>query len=212
MNPHPNTPWQLDEKPAPARSELSVFVSNYCGSYYGIEGQAEDESDFSFQRRVAGLLRARGHLIEAHEVLQGARILGDEVVAGGYLRHKLDKPDPAVESFIALMKQANLSCLFDYETSDGLSDELRALANNSQCHAEKTVDKWIVPGVGVTGLLELAHLGEQMRRLQTLYFQTRTPESLRAAKDAERQFDSLLGAALREKALREKAPRLFDDE
>jgi hypothetical protein len=55
------------------RTELSLFISGYCGPYYGIEDQKAGECDSDFQRRVSGLLRSRGHLAEAHEVIQGGR-------------------------------------------------------------------------------------------------------------------------------------------
>lgn len=72
--------------PTSTRSELSLFISDYCGDYFDIPDQGQGESDFHFRHRVAGVLRARGHLIEAHEVLQGGRwdseAKGDHVVDG----------------------------------------------------------------------------------------------------------------------------------
>jgi len=125
------------------RSDRSQFVSNYCGDYYNIADQSEGESDHDFQRRVAGLLRVRGALIESHEVMQGARyddhskgagvvdgligsmaialggaryganglhfgdeaergerIVADEYIAGSYLRHKNERPDPPIEMLL----------------------------------------------------------------------------------------------------------------
>jgi hypothetical protein len=38
--------------------------------WYKIAPQAQDEADGDFRRRVAGELRAMGHVIEAHEALQ----------------------------------------------------------------------------------------------------------------------------------------------
>lgn len=63
------------------RSELSVFASGYCGDYYGIADQGEGETDSNFQRRVADTLRSRGHIIEAHEVMKGARYDDDSTGA-----------------------------------------------------------------------------------------------------------------------------------
>lgn len=52
------------------------------GEYLGIP-QVEDESDDRFRERVAGVLRSKGQIIEAHEVYSGRRWDDPEQGAAG---------------------------------------------------------------------------------------------------------------------------------
>lgn len=46
---------------------------NEMASYLSLEGQRESECDRDFRLRVAGVLRGRGQIIEAQEILTGRR-------------------------------------------------------------------------------------------------------------------------------------------
>lgn len=72
-------------------SDLDDYVS-----YYGFEPQSVSETDRDFRVRIAGALRARGNVIEAHEVLQGRRY---------------DDPDQGALSVIDGVVGATLSAL-----------------------------------------------------------------------------------------------------
>lgn len=61
-----------------------MLATEYAG-YYGIAAQGVNESDIDFRHRVAGALRDKGNVIEAHEAQQDKRYDedgGDMVTSG----------------------------------------------------------------------------------------------------------------------------------
>lgn len=61
-----------------------MLATEYA-EYYGIDPQGAEESDPAFRERVAGALRAKGKLIEAHEAFQDARYEDSDDVMGGII-------------------------------------------------------------------------------------------------------------------------------
>ena len=53
--------------------------------YYGIQEQAEGESDYDFRYRVAGVLREKGNIIEAHEAFNNERYENSDNVMTGIM-------------------------------------------------------------------------------------------------------------------------------
>ena len=100
-----------------------MLATEYA-DYYKIEAQRDGESDMAFRERVAGVLRDKGHIIEAHEAYQderyessdnvmagvmgavaqafqgvdygsrGNRQIGDDIAAGIITQHPEEKLDP----------------------------------------------------------------------------------------------------------------------
>ena len=68
----PDSPEPSEEQPIAAEPfDRNRYVNMYA-EYLGVE-QQKGESDDGFRKRIAGILRSSGQIIEAHEVYSGRR-------------------------------------------------------------------------------------------------------------------------------------------
>ena len=72
-----------DEETKQPIDDVGTDYTATLASWHKIEPQRDDEIGSAFRSRVAGVLRGRGHVIEAHEAYQNARYdQSDDVMSG----------------------------------------------------------------------------------------------------------------------------------